>query len=333
MIVTIRGAYKNAGDHLIGRRAHALLARHVDDDIQTIDRKSITDESYELMNRARAVLLTGGPAIQRKIHPDIYPIDLDRVKVPVIAYGLGWKDRAEGDPSEFEFTPESLEFVRRIHANPALESSVRCYQTKDALAHNGVDNVLMTGCPVWYDEARLDEDYKFPSEIRRLVISMPARPRGDTIAFARHLAKRYPRAERFLAFQAGIRHPNRRVTARRYAAIAAARAWGFKPVSFESDADAMMSFLSSSDLHVGYRVHAHLYSLSERITSVLFAEDSRAVGQAAATGGRTVLATAPLHDKLAEIDRVLDSKGEPVAQSVEVMRETHPTMLRFLGQF
>lgn len=333
MIVTVRGAYKNAGDHLIGRRAHALLARHVDDDIQTIDRKAITDDSYELMNRARAVLLTGGPAYQRKIHPDIYPIDLDRVKVPVVAYGLGWKDKVDGDPSEFEFTQESLEFVRRIHADATLQSSTRCYQTKDALAHNGVDNVLMTGCPVWYNEARLEEDYRFPSQVRRLVFSMPARPRGDTIAIARHLAKRFPHAERYLAFQAGIRHPNRRVTVRRYAAIAAASRWGFKPVSFESDAGAMMSFLSATDLHVGYRVHAHLYSLSERITSVLFSEDSRGVGQAAATGGRTVLAAAPIHDKLAEIDRVLDSKGEPVARSVEVMRETHPTMLRFLGQF
>jgi hypothetical protein len=196
-----------------------------------------------------------------------------------------------------------------------------------------VENVLMTGCPVWYNEDRLAEDYRFPTDIKRLVISMPARPRGDTIAFARHLARRYPRAERFLAFQAGIRHPNRRVTLRRRAAIIAASRWGFTPVSFEGDADAMMSFLSSTDLHVGYRVHAHLYSLSERITTVLFAEDSRAVGQAAATGARTVLASASIGEKLAEIDRVLDTKGEDVAHSVVRMRETHPTMLRFLDQF
>jgi hypothetical protein len=333
MIVTVRGAYLNAGDHLIGRRAHALLARHVDDDIQTIDRKAITDESYELMNRARAVLLTGGPAYQRRMHPDIYPIDLDRVKVQVVPFGLGWKARVDADPATLDFTPESLEFIRRIHADPARESSARCYQTQSALAHKGVENVLMTGCPVWYNEDRLDEDYAFPKQIRRLVISMPAKPHGDTLAFARHLAKRFPDAERYLAFQAGIRHPHRNVTARRYATIAAARAYGFRPVSWEGDADAMMSFLSSADLHVGYRVHAHLYSLSERITSVLFAEDSRAVGQAEATGGTTLLSTARTSDKLAEIDRVLDTKGEDVARSVETMRETYPVMRRFLGQF
>jgi hypothetical protein len=333
MIVTVRGAYANAGDHVIGRRAHALLARHVDDDIQSIDRRAITDESYELMNRARVVLLTGGPAYQRRIHPNIYPIDLDRVNVPVVPFGLGWKDRAEGDPASFQFTPESLEFVRRIHEDQSVLSSARCIQTAELLAHNGVDNVLMTGCPVWYDEARLDEDYRFPAKVRRLVITAPAKPQGDTLALARHLARRFPDAERYLAFQAGYRAPSRLVTARRYVGMTAAKRWGFTPISFEGDATAMMDFHAGMDLHVGYRVHAHLYSLSQRVTSVLFAEDSRAVGQAAATGGQAVLATASIREKLAAVDRVLDSRGEDVARAVERIREVHPTMLRFLAQF
>jgi hypothetical protein len=333
MIVTVRGAYANAGDHVIGRQAHALLARHVDDDIQSIDRRAITDDSYDLMNRARVVLLTGGPAYQRAIHPNIYPIDLDRLRVPVVPYGLGWKARVDADPATFEFTPESIEFVRRIHADPAMLSSARCHQTVELLAHNGVDNVLMTGCPVWYDEARLEETYQFPSQIRRLVITAPAKPHGDTFAIARHLARRFPNAERYLAFQAGYRAQSRLVTARRYAAIAATKRLGYEPVSFQGDADAMMGFLSSMDLHVGYRVHSHLYSLSQRITSVLFAEDSRAVGQAAATGGQAVLSTASTSEKLAAIDRTLDSKGADVARAVDHIHETYPTMLRFLGQF
>jgi hypothetical protein len=333
MLVTIRGAYGNAGDHLIGRRAHALLARHVDDDIRTIDRRAITDESYELMNQARAVLLTGGPAYQRHLHPGIYPLDLDRVKVPVVPYGLGWKARTDATPQSFEFTPESAEFVRRIHADPRFASSARCYQTVELLKHTGVDNVLMTGCPVWYDEERLGEDYVFPDRIRRIVISLPAKPRGDTTAIAKHLAERFPDAERFLSYQSGFRAQSRLVTARRWAERAAAARYGFQPVDFRGDADKMMSFMSGVDLHVGYRVHSHLFSLSERITSVLFAEDSRAIGQAEATGGHAVGETASHAEKIAEIDRVLDTKGADVQVAVERMRETHPTMLRFLGQF
>jgi hypothetical protein len=333
MIVTVRGAYGNAGDHLIGRRAHALLAAHVDDDIQTIDRRAITDDSYDLMNRARAVLLTGGPAYQRQIHPGIYPLDLDRVKVPVVPYGLGWKARTDATPQSFEFTPESREFVRRIHAGSTIQSSARCYQTAELLKATGVDNVLMTGCPVWYDEARLADDYVFPQQIRRVVISLPAKPRGDTVALARHIAKRFPKAEKYISYQSGFKAQSRLVDIRRRVERAAAARVGFEPVDFQGDADAMMSFMSGMDLHVGYRVHSHLYSLSQRITSVLLAEDSRAIGQAEATGGHAVAETASNADKIAEIDRVLDSRGEPVAVAVEKIRETYPTMLRFLGQF
>jgi hypothetical protein len=333
MIVTVRGAYANAGDHVIGRRAHALLARHVDDDIQTIDRRAITDDSYDLMNKARAVLLTGGPAYQRTIHPGIYPLDLDRIRVPVVPYGLGWKARTDASTASFEFTPESLEFVRRIHSDTTIQSSARCYHTAELLHHSGVDNVLMTGCPVWYDEERLEQRYEFPTQIRRLVITLPAKPRGDTVALARHLARRFPKAEKFLAYQAGYRTASRIVTAKRQAEMLATRRFGFTPVSWQGDADAMMSFLSSVDLHVGYRVHSHLYSLSQRITSVLFAEDSRAVGQAEATGGRAILESASKRDKIAEVDRVLDTRGEDVAVAVDRMRDTYPTMLRFLGQF
>ncbi|MBX3193981.1 MAG: polysaccharide pyruvyl transferase family protein [Microbacteriaceae bacterium] len=333
MIVTVRGAYGNAGDHLIGRRAHALLARHVDDDIQTVDRRAITDESYELMNRARAVLLTGGPAYQRQLHPGIYPLDLDRIRVPVVPYGLGWKARTDATPASFEFTSESLEFVRRIHSDPRIQSSARCYQTVDLLEHNGVDNVLMTGCPVWYDEDRLAEDYVFPERIHRLVISLPAKPRGDTVALARHLAKRFPNAERFVSYQSGFRAASRVVTAKRWAERVAVARHGFRPVDFAGDADAMIDFMSGVDLHVGYRVHSHLFSLSRRITSVLFAEDSRAIGQAEATGGHAVPESASNADKIAEVNRVLDTHGADIARAVERMRETFPTMLRFLGQF
>jgi hypothetical protein len=39
MLVTITGAYKNAGDHLIGLRAKRLLERFVDAEVINVDRK------------------------------------------------------------------------------------------------------------------------------------------------------------------------------------------------------------------------------------------------------------------------------------------------------
>lgn len=333
MIVTIRGAYKNAGDHLIGRRAHALLSRHVDSDLVSIDRKAMTEESYSIMNSARAVLLTGGPAYQKAMHPGVYSFDLDRVTVPVVPFGLGWKAGLNDTPQSFSFTPEASEFVRRIHADQSISSSARCGLTVDVLHGLDISNVLMTGCPAWYDETTLDGDYAFPTEIKRIVITAPAAPHSDIIGVARYLARRFPRAEKFLAYQSGFRSPRRAYTVSNAATIARARLLGFRPISFEGDVDKMSAFLSSVDLHVGYRVHSHIYCLSQRITSVLFAEDSRAIGQAAAFGSPVLSSTETVEQKTFEIERVLTTKGEDVARAVQRIRETHPVMLQYLAQF
>ena len=333
MIVTIRGAYKNAGDHLIGKRASALLARHVDSDVVSIDRRAITDESYDVMNRARAVLLTGGPAYQKAIYPGVYSFDLDRISVPVVPFGLGWKSRWDDTPSSFSFTPEARDFVLRVHADQGINSSARCGLTADVLHGLGISNVLMTGCPAWYDETNLDVDYVFPSGIKRLVITAPARPHSDIIGLARYLAKRFPRAEKYLAYQSGYRSPRRSYTLAQMRTIARARLLGFQPISFEGDVEKLSSFLSSIDLHVGYRVHSHIYCLSKRVTSVLFAEDSRAVGQAAALGSPVLSSSASVEEKVAEIDRVLATKGHDISTAVSRIRETHPVMLQYLSQF
>ena len=114
MLVTLTGAFKNSGDYLIGHRARTLLASHTDHEIVDINRKAIDDASYEIFNKAKAVLLTGGPAYQAGIYPGVYDLDLDRIQVPVIPYGLGWKGKLGQDPKDFQFTEESKDFIKRI---------------------------------------------------------------------------------------------------------------------------------------------------------------------------------------------------------------------------
>lgn len=146
MIVAICGAYRNAGDHLIGERARALLRTFVDPEIVTVDRRSISDEHYDLFNGARAVMLCGGPAYQRAIYPKIYPLDRKRVATRIVPYGLRWKSSTDTAPSDFRFEAQAAEFVRDIHGKIAL-SSASDPVTVEVLSHNGVSNVLMTGCP------------------------------------------------------------------------------------------------------------------------------------------------------------------------------------------
>jgi hypothetical protein len=339
VIVTLTGAFKNAGDHLIGFRARALVREHADPDVLNINRKEITERSYEQFGEARAVLLAGGPAYQRGMYPSVYDLDLDRVQTPVLAYGLGWKGKLGQQPEDFEFTPEARAFVERIHADPTRFSSARDQLTVDMLAAQGVKNVAMTGCPAWYDLAKVEAEYAFNPDPARIVVSAPAVPQAGLAEILKRVQRIYPKAEKLLAFNAGFRSTRSTKTSTytrwNYYLMAYARARGFKSVSFESDLESFTDVMASADLHVGYRVHSHLFSLSQRIGSVLIAEDSRGVGQLMALGAAPEDLVTTEHSPNAQADAVtkfVETRGASASAAVARMQATYPEMIRFLKQ-
>lgn len=335
-IVTLTGAFKNAGDYLIGHRARALLRNHSNAEVIDVNRKEITDDHYQLFNSARAVLLTGGPAYQQQVYPGVYNLDLSRIQVPVLAYGLGWKGKLGQEPQDFRFSSEATQFVQAIHHDKTRFSSARDHLTVQMLAANGVENVAMTGCPAWYDETMLATDYVFSPNVKRLVFSMPAVPQAQVPVLLAKLAKDFPKAEKYLAFQAGYKSTHSKKSAEytrwNYRQLALASLRGFKPISFESDFDKFQNFMHTVDLHVGYRVHSHIFSLSQRKTSMLIAEDSRGMGQVAAMGGTAIMASQPARDAALAIDELFQTRGAAITTAVETMRGTHQEMLRFLNQ-
>lgn len=334
MLVTLTGAFKNSGDYLIGHRARALLANHTGHEIVDINRKELTDDSYRTINQASALLLTGGPAYQKRIYPDIYPLDLERIEVPIIPYGLGWKGGLNQKPEEFKFEPQAEQFVRSIHEGK-LFSSARDHQTVEILNRLGIDNVLMTGCPAWYDESKLATDFAKP-EITHLVFSMPAVPQDQVLPLLRYLAKKYSKAKKTLAFNAGYKSTRSKdagkITRWNYLVALQAKALGFSSVSFESDFAKFQEVMGSADLHLGFRVHSHIFSLSQRIASALIAEDSRGISQLEALGAPVLTAKQSVDELTGQLDQIFDH-GLAIQSSVETMRATHSKMLQFISQF
>lgn len=334
MIVTICGAYQNAGDHLIGDRARALLRTFVDSDIVTVDRRAITEAHYELFNKARAVILCGGPAYQREIYPKVYPIERERVGAPIVPLGLGWKSATSKAPETFKFTPQALDFIRSIHDRAEL-SSARDPLTVEVLEKNGIDNALMTGCPVWYDLNYLDVPYRFNGEPKTIVYSMPAVMQPGTWEFLLWLTKRFPKARRIVSFHHGVipatDKKGRQKAAQFLRFSAAAMLLGWRISSLASSLPKLEALYGAADLHVGYRVHAHLFCLSRRISSILINEDSRGVGQAKALGARNlVVGGGDIEPFQTEIEEHFKTRGEGIERSVGTMRDTFPTMQRFL---
>lgn len=274
MIVTLTGAFNNVGDHLIRDCAHALLRHCTEREIIDINRCSVTASHYDVFNRARAVLLCGGPAYQADIYPGIYNIDLERISVPVIPFGLGFKGKLGQSPN---FTRDSRSFIRHIH-DWIEHSSARDDVTANALAAIGVTNVTMTGCPAWYDIDYIDKEYQHKPSIQSVAFSAPATVDRNSVKALHLISKRFAGSEKYLTLHHGlvpqINLSGARSTLGNAGLAGIAKALAFKIVSLRANLARMRSLYDSVDLHIGYRVPAHILRLSRRRPSFLLPRTS-----------------------------------------------------------
>jgi hypothetical protein len=334
MIVTLTGAFRNAGDHLIFDRAARLLKKYVDGDILNLNRRDLPDSSYDTMNDARAIILCGGPAYQKNIYPGIYPLDLSRITTRVIPFGLGWKGALEEKPDDFEFSTASTSFLKSIHSS-IDKSSCRDHLTVDVLANHGVTNVEMTGCPAWFDLDTMERDFGV-SDPTNVVLSDPAQFSKQSFEVIRLLRKRFPRAQLTLALHhglyPGLNRKGMQFALERLLLTAYAKSLGFTVRNIAADLGAMKDVYTQCDLHIGYRVHAHIYCLSQRTASLLVSEDSRGIGQSLALGCCILKSNdESLPDQLdAEIDRMFANKAVYFQPALQAMNDRFRIMTSFL---
>jgi hypothetical protein len=294
MYIVLTGAKKNAGDELIVERCTALLQRaKPQQELKRIPSWEPLDPA--LVAQADAIIIPGGPGYQPKMYPHIYPLlPKERVRdLPLFAVGMGWKgipgDRHSIDT--YRFTPTSVELLRAMDERGAL--SCRDYPTAEVLRRQGLENVVMSGCPVWYDLASIGKPFQRPQSIRKLIFTPAQSPlfAEQSIAVARVLAELFPSAERVCSFHRGIDKADAWVSAdeaRNNGRIAeAARSLGFEIVDV-SVGNGDLGFYRDFDLHVGYRVHAHILFLSARRASLLLHEDGRGTGASESLGIRGI---------------------------------------------
>lgn len=285
MIVLLSGQIKNIGDFLITDRAKKLFEEFVDKDIVILDRTKKLDPHLDVINNSRFVVLCGGPAYTEDVYKGIYPMtdDLSRIKAPIIPFGLGWCGRPKGEPEAFQFNNDSKSFLKLVHNN-IENSSCRDSITEFVLNNNGFNNVVMTGCPVWYDIPSIGKKFKEYSEVKNIVFSTAAHPRlvSQTVSLIKVLVRQFPNANITMSYHRGIlpdKHTTIRATIGYLTKALGAKLVNknikIKDVAYDLD---KLNFYDDCDFHIGYRVHAHLYFLSKRLPSMLINEDGRGQG-------------------------------------------------------
>lgn len=286
-IALMTGAYKNSGDFLIEKRCRRLIENNVSGaGIHRILRSEMA-EKIDTINKMDAVVFTGGPIYMPNIENNIPISDvLDDIKPPMMIVGGGWYGRGSASclAYMYKFSKFSKRFLDKVE-NEGFGLACRDIYSVKLLKNAGYSNVFMTGCPAWYDPDSIDlTDFRNSGKINKIVISDPAQARN--MKLAKHLLeytrKRYKDAVIILAIHRGITDSHSEL-------CGYAKEKQIKIVDLSGSEDGF-SVYDDCDLHIGFRVHAHIYNLSIRNRTVLIEEDGRGAGVDEALGLPSVLA-------------------------------------------
>lgn len=301
--VILTGSKNNAGDFLIKHRAKLLFKEfRPDRDIIDVDRwKPFSDEVLEQVNISKALILTGGPALQKNMYPNLYKMsDLEKIKVPIITMGIGWNSK-EGDwknTYEFKFNKGTKALLDRIESS-GYQSSVRDYHSLNALFASGYKNFLMTGCPAYYLTDYIGtalESYKINNVAFSLGVmfnhskSMEKLVKDNILRVSDYFKDK--------VFQVVFHHSlnekkrDNGVSKSLFDSQRRMQQWlEDQKISFtdiSGSAETLINFYSNIDLQIGYRVHAHIFMNSISKFSILLNEDGRGKSIKNVIGGITI---------------------------------------------
>lgn len=303
MYVLLTGAKKNAGDFLIAHAAKRLFEKFAPDPkYMELPSWLPIDDQLDVVNSAKALVLCGGPAYQQGIGKRIYPIlpVLDRIRVPIISFGLGWKG-IPGDAYDVKYywlPPSAQPLLDRLRGDFKY-AGCRDYLTWWVLRRHGFENAWMTGCPCWYDPDHFGHGLVVPSRVSQVVFTPAEQPVfcNQSVAMMKVVRDVFPEARIVCSFHRGwqVDAYTKRQNAEtaRYIKCQAEKL-GVEPLDVSGSVDGILGY-EKFDIHVGYRVHAHLKMLSVRKPSFLIMEDGRgrgaleAMGLAGVSGWKTPL--------------------------------------------
>lgn len=293
MYTLLYAALRNMGDFLIYDRTKALLRKHkgMQDYMEIHSRRESLDSRLGEVNSTKAVIICGGPGTVWNMYPRTYPLasNLDDIKVPIVIMGSGWYG-VPGDDATLEqygFNASTKGLFEKIGRQGNM-IGVRDYLTESALKNNGITNVTMTGCPSWYDLEHLDDDFEAPAAIRTVVFTPPARRifQEQAVQVMKVLRRLFPGTRLICSFHRGIEADEQtsEEDARWMGQLAlAAGELGYEVMDTSYGLE-NVNFYEECDLHVGYRVHGHIYFLAKRKPSFLIHEDGRGRGASEALG-------------------------------------------------
>jgi polysaccharide pyruvyl transferase WcaK-like protein len=290
--------YHNIGDAFVFDSSLKLL------NFDRLDVLPIEQVDTAAIDRANAeydyVFLRGSNYVHSEMEWGQAPEVLRRLKIPVIAFGIGAQAPVSG---KLELSQDTKTVLRLI-ADSTASVGVRGAYSADVLAGLGIKNVRIIGCPTAFRANDPDLAIKLPPldqvrtagvTLRREVSTTYAQDIGRYLTFHRDLVKAM--AGRFdVTLMAQGEAEEKKLAlgtaAQKEEAIAALRENGwanewylddemerlYRSRMFYSDVVAdYEQLVRRLDLVLGYRLHGNLMALANGTPSIYFTYDSRTV--------------------------------------------------------
>ncbi len=288
---------QNLGDGFILRAIERRLGPFAAD--RTFSpRVPLPPGALAVLQQSPAVILAGANQLHDRYTgwPGFDAAQLRASSLRLVPFGIGLHGDAGFNDA---MTVPTRALLLAMHERIAF-SSWRCPDTIAYLQREVpqlAPQLLMTGCPVVYDEPLL-AGTAFTTAADRIAVTVTERHDfwARETAVLDFVARRFPRARRFLVLHQNWSPPTRLELLRhRWLPQPAARLndyqrlrqfavqRGFQVVC-PPDALACITFYGGIDLHIGSRLHAHLLFLSRSKRSWLVPVDGRAIGMAKALG-------------------------------------------------
>ena len=296
-VLFLHGAIKNAGDFLIAHRSQLLIKKIIPEiEIIPVWEGEKTSTIEEIIQKVDGIIFGGGPFFTSNIYPGDIPFvsDINDLKVPMINIGGGWfgfNDDAE-TIRDYQMNDSSMELLRKIEASSKV-LSCRDWHTENMLKLKGF-KAEMHGCPAWYDAEYMDmSSLRTTKEIQNICISDPANIKNSEAArvVVRIIKNKFPDAKIKYIFHRGTWE-------KEDGKIGLQRKAGIEKTLLENHIEWVdisggyegFKIYDTCDLHIGFRVHAHIYNLSHRNRSILIEEDGRGSGVNQALGLNSIYA-------------------------------------------
>lgn len=271
-IIILSGAYKNAGDYLIEKRTRELLTYFIPDvTINSYHRNEVV-EIKDKLNKADAVVFTGGPIYMKSLKGYLPNLEMENTKIMIV--GGGWYGMGSGSQQtyNYNFDSDTLKFFKCVD-ECGYGLGCRDLYSEKVLRHAGLKNVYLTGCPAWYYLPKIHEIRLFheTDTISSIAVSDPAYSINDNLAIqlVEYLKNKFASARIKFVFH---RDSSENSKLMKFLSL------NNIEVIDISGGFSGFSIYDNVDLHIGFRVHAHLYNLSMRNRSILIEEDGRGTG-------------------------------------------------------